>query len=72
MDLEEMNEELLINLPTEEGVETLGGFLFGLFGSVPREKQSVSYENYKFVIEKVLRRRIKKVKIIIDKPQTKS
>jgi gliding motility-associated protein GldE len=67
MDLEEMNEELQLNLPTEEGVETLGGFLFGLFGSVPREKQSVSYESYKFVIEKVIRRRITKVKIIIDK-----
>ena len=72
MDLEEMNEELHINLPTEEGVETLGGFLFGQFGSVPREKQSVSYENYKFVIEKVIRRRIVNVKIIIDKPQGKS
>ncbi len=72
MDLEEMNEELQLNLPTEEGVETLGGFLFGLFGSVPREKQSVSYKNYKFVIEKIIRRRITKVKIIIDKPQIKS
>ena len=72
MDLEEMNEELQLNLPTEEGVETLGGFLFGLFGSVPREKQSVSYENYKFIIEKIIRRRITKVKIIIDKPQIKS
>lgn len=72
MDLEEMNEELQLNLPTEEGVETLAGFLFGLFGSVPREKQSVSYENYKFVIEKIIRRRITTVKIIIDKPQIKS
>jgi putative hemolysin len=72
MDLEEMNEELQLNLPTEEGVETLGGFLFGLFGSVPREKQSVSYKNYKFVIEKIIRRRITKVKIVIDKPQHKS
>ena len=72
MDLEEMNEELLINLPTEEGVETLGGFLFGLFGSVPREKQSVNYENYKFVVEKVIRRRITKVKIIIEEPLSKS
>jgi gliding motility-associated protein GldE len=72
MDLEEMNEELQLNLPTEEGVETLGGFLFGLFGSVPREKQSVSYKNYKFVIEKIIRRRITKVKIVIDKPLHKS
>ena len=65
MDLEEINEKLQINLPTEGGVETLAGFLFGLFGSVPKEKQSVSYENKKFVIEKVIRRRITKVKIII-------
>jgi len=69
MDLEEINEELQLNLPTEEGVETLAGFLFGLFGSVPKEKQSVSYENYKFVIEKVIRRRITRVKIIIGKTQ---
>jgi len=68
MDLEEINEELKLQLPTEEGVETLAGFLFGLFGSVPREKQSVNYENYKFSVEKVVRRRITKVKIIIDKP----
>ena len=70
MDLEEINEKLKINLPTEEGVETLAGFLFGLFGSVPKEKQSVSYENKKFVIEKVIRRRITKVKIIIGATQT--
>jgi gliding motility-associated protein GldE len=69
INLEEMNEELNLNLPTEEGVETLAGFLFGLFGSVPKEKQSVSYENTTFVIDNVIRRRITKVKIIIDKSQ---
>ncbi len=63
MDLEELNEELDLNLPTEEGVETIGGFLFGLFGSVPKEKQSIAYENYKFTVEKVYRRRIKNVRI---------
>ncbi len=66
MDLEELNEELHLHLPTEEGVETLGGFLFGLFGSVPKEKQSINHENYKFVIEKVIRRRITKVRIIVE------
>ena len=63
MDLEEINEELNLNLPTEEHVETIGGFLFGLFGSVPKEKQSVVYEDYKFTVEKVFRRRIKKVRL---------
>ncbi len=66
MDLEEMNEELALHLPTEEGVETLAGFLYGLFGSVPKEKQSITFENYKFIIEKVIRRRIKMVHIIKD------
>jgi gliding motility-associated protein GldE len=64
MDLEEINEQLNLQLPTEEGVETIGGFLFGLFGSVPKEKQSIAYENYKFTVEKVYRRRIKKVRIL--------
>ena len=64
IDLEELNEALNLNLPTEEGVETIGGFLFGLFGSVPREKQSIAYENYKFTVEKVYRRRIKNVRIL--------
>ena len=64
MDLEELNEELGLTLPTEEGVETLAGFLFGLFGSVPKEKQEVDYKGYQFVIEKIIRRRIKQVRVI--------
>jgi len=64
MDLEELNEELKIALPTEVGVETLAGFLYGLFGSVPEEKQKISYNGYEFVIEKIIRRRIKLVRII--------
>jgi len=64
MDLEELNEELQFNLPTEEGVETLAGFLYGLFGSVPHEKQEIEHNDYLFVIEKVIRRRIKQVRIL--------
>jgi gliding motility-associated protein GldE len=63
-DLEELNEELHFDLPTEEGVETLGGFLYGLFGSVPKEKQTVTFHGYEFIVEKIVRRRIKQVRII--------
>ena len=66
MDLEELNEELDLDLPTEEGVETLAGFLYGLFGSVPKETQQIDYNDYHFVIEKVIRRRIKMVRIILN------
>ena len=64
MDLEEINEELNISLPTPEDVETIAGFLYGLFGSVPKEKQKIDYNGYEFIIEKVIRRRIKQVRII--------
>ena len=64
MDLEEINEALELDLPTEEGVETLAGFLLGLFGSVPKENEIAVYKAYEFKIEKVFRRRIVLVRII--------
>jgi len=70
MPLEEINEELNLDLPTEEGVETIGGFLFGLFGSVPKEKEIAKYNGYEFVIEKIVERRIKQVRIIVKKNPT--
>jgi CBS domain containing-hemolysin-like protein len=67
MDLEEINETLSLDLPTEEGVETLAGFLLGLFGSVPKEKEIAVYKEYEFRIEKVFRRRIVLVRILKKK-----
>jgi putative hemolysin len=67
MDLEEINEDLSLDLPTEEGVETLAGFLLGLFGSVPNEKEIAVYKNLEFRIEKVLRRRITQVRLLKKK-----
>jgi putative hemolysin len=64
MDLEEINEALSLDLPTEEGVETLAGFLLGLFGSVPKEKEIAVYKDFEFRIEKVFRRRIMQVRIL--------
>ncbi len=63
MPLEEINEELDLDLPTEEGVETVGGFLYGLFGSVPKEKEMATYKDLEFVVEKVIHRRIRQVRI---------
>ena len=39
--IEEVNESLHLNLPTEEGVETISGFILGLLGSLPKEKECV-------------------------------
>ncbi|MDQ7064567.1 MAG: hemolysin family protein [candidate division KSB1 bacterium] len=63
IDLHDLNDELDMDLPTEEDYESLGGFIFSLTGKVPEEKQTIFYKNYEFVIEKVERNRILQVKI---------
>jgi putative hemolysin len=61
MSLEEVNEELNLILPAVEGVETISGFILNLLGSLPKEKEQVRFESYKFTIEKINRNRILKV-----------
>jgi len=67
MQLDEMDEELGIYLPTEEGVDTLAGFLLGQFGSVPKSKEKLDYNGFEFIIVKATKKRIEQVKIIIKK-----
>lgn len=67
MALDDLNEELEIALPTEEGVDTLAGFLLGQFGSVPRSKEKITWNRYDFIIEKSTKKRIQQVRIIIHK-----
>ncbi len=67
MQLDEINEELGLALPTEEGVDTLAGFLLGQFGSVPKSKEKINYNGYEFIIEKATKKRILQVRIIIKK-----
>ncbi len=65
MSIDEINEELGLDLPTEEGVDTLAGFLLGRFGSVPKIKEKTNYNGYEFIIEKATKKRIQKVRLIL-------
>jgi len=71
MPLEEINEELGLDLPTEEGVETLAGFLLGQLGSLPKAKEKISWNGYEFIVEKIFRRRIQQVRILNQKKSGK-
>ncbi len=68
MSLEEINEELHLNLPTEEGVETISGFILHLLGALPKENDIARYNGYQFVVEKVAKNRILKVRIQKTQP----
>jgi len=61
--INEVNELLGLNLPSEES-DTLGGFVFNLFGRIPLEQERIVYQDIEFVVEEMEKHRIQKVKLI--------
>lgn len=60
--IEDLNEELGINLPNED-YDTLGGFVFELFGKIPVRYEKKSHNGMNFIIQDVDGNKIKSVKI---------
>ena len=63
IDIGELNEELGISLPEEEGIETLAGFITNLLGRVPPSGEVIEHENLKLCVVEATKRRIGRVKI---------
>ena len=63
IDLDELNEKLKLDLPTDTNYESLGGLILNIIGSLPKLKDEITYQRYKFVIEKVEKNRIIQVSI---------
>lgn len=62
MILEDVNDTLDIDIPTD-GPETLGGYLYDIFGHAPEVGEKVQVDDVLFAIEGVQRNRITWVKI---------
>jgi CBS domain containing-hemolysin-like protein len=71
VDLEDLNDELGLSLPDSD-VDTLGGFVFDLFGKIPVKYEKVSYENMDFIIQDMDGHKIKTVKIVAGKDEKNS
>jgi CBS domain containing-hemolysin-like protein len=66
VDIEDLNEKLSLSLP-EEDFDTLGGFVFDLFGKIPVKYEKVSYSGCDFIIQEMDGHKIKTVKLVIQK-----
>lgn len=64
MNIEDLFEQTDISLPDKD-FDTLGGFVFDLFGKIPVKFEKVSYENYDFIIQEMDGQKIKSVKIVV-------
>ncbi len=60
--LTDLNEMLGISLESED-FESVGGFIIGEVGKLPNTGDTVQYKSIKFIIEKVDKNRIEKVRI---------
>ena len=57
--IDEASEKLGVQLFTQDsGYDTLGGFLFQQFGRVPRERESIQFQNIVFTVQRVTKNRI--------------
>ncbi|RKY76257.1 hemolysin [candidate division KSB1 bacterium] len=70
IDIEDMNEKTGLNIPDDEGYESLGGFIFDQLGHIPVENEKVEWDNVEFIVEKIDKQRIKRVKVILPEEES--
>jgi CBS domain containing-hemolysin-like protein len=64
VNLEDLSEEIGIAFPFED-FDTLGGFVFDLFGKIPVKYEKIVYNGNDFIIQEMEGHKIQKVKIVI-------
>jgi putative hemolysin len=70
MKLDDLNDQLGLSL-TSEDYDSLGGFVIGLLDHLPDEGEEVTFENLRFVVERVERNRIDKIHLYLLEPEKK-
>ena len=66
--IDEVNERFSLRLPQEE-YDTIGGFILGELGHIPRPGDRVTVEGAVLVVERVLERRVKLVRLRRKSPE---
>lgn len=63
VDIDEVNKKLDLHIPDEDS-DTIGGFVFSLFGKIPVRYEKVTYQGDDYIIQNVDGHKIKMVKIV--------
>ncbi|MCL2015781.1 MAG: hemolysin family protein [Defluviitaleaceae bacterium] len=69
MKIDDFNELAQCNLTSEE-YESVGGYVMGLIGEIPKEKDSILDERTTFVVETMEKNRIGRLRIVLDRGET--
>jgi putative hemolysin len=70
--IKELCQRLPLCLPQTAGFTTLAGFLLYRFGKIPRESDALEFRGHQFIVEKMNKRHISLVRIILnpENPET--
>ncbi len=68
IDLDDLAEKIEAELPVDE-FETLGGFVFDLFGKIPVKYEKAVWNNYDFIIQDMEGHKVKTIKIVLNQKE---
>lgn len=71
VDLDDLNETIGSDFPTDE-FDTLGGFVFDLFGKIPVKFEKTSWNRYDFIVQDMEGHKVNVIKVICRKEDTDS
>lgn len=63
VDLDDLNETIEASFPAEE-FDSLGGFVFDLFGKIPVKFEKASWNEYDFIVQDMEGHRINSIKVV--------
>ena len=63
MSVDDLNDLIGASIPTED-FDTVGGFVFHLFGKLPVRGEETSFNGFTFSVEKMSRARILKIRVV--------
>jgi CBS domain containing-hemolysin-like protein len=66
VNLDDLSEELGISMPSED-FDTLGGFVFDLFGKIPVKYEKAAWQGIDFIVQEMEGHKINTVKIIFHR-----
>ncbi len=69
--LDDLNETIKSQFPTDN-FDTLGGFVFDLFGKIPVKFEKVSWKDYDFIVQEMEGHKVDVIKVIYRKPDENS
>ena len=68
VDLDDLNDTIGSSFPTED-FDTLGGFVFDLFGKIPVKFEKVSWNDYDFIVQEMEGHKVNVIKVIYKKAE---